>query len=106
MLSEVPKDGSAARDIMVPEWAGMSYDAQYDDIFSKPLNLRKVRPRASHRSPCGCALEQAALPVASLCGILARATSLPVGLQQCQPVSCASVARLSRRQASSQPSCQ
>lgn len=45
VLTEVPKDGSAVRDIMVPEWAGMSYDAQYDDIFSKPLNLRKVRPR-------------------------------------------------------------
>ncbi|KAL4442947.1 hypothetical protein ABPG77_008438 [Micractinium sp. CCAP 211/92] len=45
VLSEVPKDGSAARDIMVPEWAGMSYDAQYDDIFSKPLNLRKATPK-------------------------------------------------------------
>lgn len=45
VLSEVPKDGSAARDIMVPEWAGMSYDAQYDDLFSKPLNLRKVGAR-------------------------------------------------------------
>jgi stearoyl-CoA desaturase (delta-9 desaturase) len=35
----------ATGEITVPEWAGMSYDAQYDDIFSKPLNLRKVTPK-------------------------------------------------------------
>lgn len=44
-MTEVPEDGSAVRDIMVPDWAGMSYDAQYDDIFSKPLNLKKVTPK-------------------------------------------------------------
>lgn len=39
-----PKDGTTG-EIVVPEWAGMSYDAQYDDIFSKPLNLRKITPK-------------------------------------------------------------
>ncbi len=103
MLSEVPKDGSAARDIMVPEWAGMSYDAQYDDIFSKPLNLRKVRPRAAHRCLRGCALGAGCSASRSPLWHPCRATSLPVGLQQCQPASCTLVALLTRRQASSQP---
>ena len=31
--------------VQVPEWAGMSYDAQYDDLFSQPLNVRKVTPK-------------------------------------------------------------
>lgn len=45
VLTTAPSDGSAVGEIMVPEWANMSYDAQYDDIFSKPLNLKKVTPK-------------------------------------------------------------
>lgn len=45
IMTEQPNDGSAVSQIMVPEWAGMSYDAQYDDIFSKPLNLKRVTPK-------------------------------------------------------------
>lgn len=45
VMTEAPKDGSAVDNIMLPEWAGMSYDKQYDDIFSKPLNVRKVTPK-------------------------------------------------------------
>lgn len=45
VLTTAPSDGTAVGEIMVPEWANMSYDAQYDDIFSKPLNLKKVTPK-------------------------------------------------------------
>lgn len=31
--------------VNVPGWAGMSYDAQHDDIFSKPLNLKRITPK-------------------------------------------------------------
>ena len=48
-LEMAPTADSSSQDgadsVAVPEWAGMSYDAQYDDIFSKPLNLRRVTPK-------------------------------------------------------------